>query len=75
MKFLLVDTGKTKTVSVIIDEKTNIYGFNTVGPADIFLNRKTILEKLSPSIIKLFKNDRLGIDEIDILFKLSWTRY
>ncbi|MET1159644.1 MAG: BadF/BadG/BcrA/BcrD ATPase family protein [Thermoprotei archaeon] len=72
MYYLLIDIGKTKTVSVVVDVQLNILGYGISGPADITMDRDIIRRNLLESVKKALKLSNLGLNDVRVIV-ISWA--
>ncbi|UNQ73213.1 BadF/BadG/BcrA/BcrD ATPase family protein [Infirmifilum sp. NZ] len=72
MKFLLVDIGKTKTVSAVVGEELELLGLGFSGPADVILEEEVIVQNLSRSHRSALESAQLDLDDLDLIV-LSWA--
>ncbi len=72
MYILAVDTGKTKTIAVLLNDSLNIIDYSTSGPADITLNKDNVLKNLSNAITKCLENKQLSFKSLDLIV-ISWA--
>ncbi|RLG85510.1 MAG: ATPase, partial [Thermoprotei archaeon] len=50
MRLLALDTGKTKTFAVLIDEELRVLGSSVTGPGDVSLDPSLILSNIRGAI-------------------------
>lgn len=71
-RFLLIDIGKTKTVSAVVDGDLNVLGYGISGPADIFIREDIIKRNLIDSVLKSLKQCNCLISDM-VLIVISWA--
>ncbi|RLE57771.1 MAG: hypothetical protein DRJ40_00710 [Thermoprotei archaeon] len=72
MYMLAIDTGKTKTIAVLLDDTLNVLSYGIAGPADITLGRELIIRNLSDAINSCLKGVGLSLRELDLIV-ISWA--
>ena len=72
MKFIALDTGKTKTIAMMFDSNLDILCSVLAGPVDITLSRETILTNITKAVDTCLKISKLGLDKVDLIV-FSWA--
>ena len=72
MKFIALDTGKTKTIAMMFDSNLDILCSVLAGPIDITLSRETILTNITKAVDTCLKISKLGLDKVDLIV-FSWA--
>ncbi|MCC6017082.1 MAG: hypothetical protein LM582_08580 [Desulfurococcaceae archaeon] len=72
MKFIALDTGKTKTIAMMFNSNLDILCSVLAGPVDITLSRETILTNITKAVDTCLKISKLGLDKVDLIV-FSWA--
>jgi len=72
MRFIALDTGKTKTVAMMFDDNLNALCSVVSGPVDITLSKEMIVTNITKAISTCLKLSGLDLDKVDLIV-FSWA--
>ncbi|MCD6488674.1 MAG: hypothetical protein J7K21_05565 [Desulfurococcales archaeon] len=72
MYILALDTGKTKTVAVLVDGNLDVRGYSVTGPADIILDKDIVLNNIRDAVVSCVKKAGMDLGEVDLIV-ISWA--